>query len=561
MTARFYIAFLLIKQDKYWEAAAASDFVARTGPGTDTSLKACGFALFSYRKIMDALSAERRMSLNGSLEGLAKYMIATWPEAEETQKATLTLLQNALQGQQWDDAERYLEYMPKAAGQSNALRRDLGYILWIQYLLSQDNERKAGNAQAMGDLKLRDRAERLLTEGWESLDVASLDQRAVEAACALTSLYLRTDRREKAEAILNKEKIGPPAVVASKSSAVKEPSVKLEVLRLSLQAKVMAASAGKATLDAREVESLVKSMQASTGGNDKLLTNTLLVLAKDLREQLDQVKDAGDQAKLAGGIQVLLTQLAEVSDNAGMLDWAGLTMLQLATGLSENSGSKAVVKELNAGAVKVFTKMLDAEQKNKGFLDAIQRKPEDVQIRQALAYRGQADYAKASDVLLDILKQNNTQLTAQIEAAKNFQEWAAGKDVEKLKKALFGSEPGPKGKNIIWGWGQMSKMLSSQMGNRQDLQSVFFDARLQLAACRRLIGLTFPAGPERQKDLERALADIKQTHSIYPDLGNPASKKAFDDLAKKVQSDLGKPPIGLQEFVQAQAPTTAPAAN
>ncbi len=94
--------------------------------------------------------------------------------------------------------------------------------------------------------------------------------------------------------------------------------------------------------------------------------------------------------------------------------------------------------------------MLDAEQKNKGFLDAIQRKPEDVQIRQALAYRGQADYAKASDVLLDILKQNNTQLTAQIEAAKNFQEWAAGKDVEKLKKALFGSEPGPKGKNIIW---------------------------------------------------------------------------------------------------------------
>ncbi len=76
-------------------------------------------------------------------------------------------------------------------------------------------------------------------------------------------------------------------------------------------------------------------MQASTGGNDKLLTNTLLVLAKDLREQLDQVKDAGDQAKLAGGIQVLLTQLAEVSDNAGMLDWAGLTMLQLATGLSE----------------------------------------------------------------------------------------------------------------------------------------------------------------------------------------------------------------------------------
>jgi hypothetical protein len=551
VTARFYMAYLFIKQDKYWEAAAVSDFVARSGAGTDPGLKAAGFALFAYRKLLDGLPSDRQASLMGSLEALARFMIATWPEAEETQSATLTLLQNALRNQQWDDAERFLEYMPKAAGQSNATRRDLGYVLWIQYLIGQDAERKAGNTHATGDLKLRDRAERLLTEGWNSLDMASLDQRAVEAANALASLYLRTDRLDKAVAVLNKEKIGPLAVVNSKSSPVTQSSVKLEALRLSLQAKVTAAGTGKGSLEAKEVEAIVKSMQSSAEGDDKLLTNTLLALAKDLREQLEQVKDPADQAKLAAGIEVLLTQLAEVSDIAGILDWAGTTLWQLASGLEKAPGAKATVKKLNGAAAHVFAKMLEADKKDKDFLQAINRKPEDVQLKQALAYRGQADYAKASELFLEILKVNNTQLTAQIEAAKNFQTWAAGKDVDLLKKALYGAERNDKGKNIIWGWGQMSKMLSSQMGNRKELQAIFFDARLQIAVCRRSIALADPT--ERQKNLEAALNDIKQTSSIYPELGDAASKKAFDDLVKTIQKDLGKPTVGLEEFAPGPA--------
>ncbi len=546
LSARFYVAYLFIKQDKFWEAAATSDFVARSAPGTDTSLKACGFALFSYRKIMDSLPADRQANLFNSLEGLAKYMIATWPEAEETQQATLTLLQNALKNQRWDDAERFLTFMPKATGQSNATRRDLGYVLWIQYLISQDAERKAGKEPAIGDITLRDRAERLLAEGWESLDVSSLDQRAVEAAAALAALYLRTDRREKAEAILKKEKIGPIAAIDAKDGPVKAPAVRLEVLRLNLQLKVMAASTGAATLDAKEVEKLVKSMQASAAGNDKLLTNTLLTLAKDLREQLEQVQDPADQAKLASGIQVLLTQLSEVSNNAGILDWAGTTMWQLASGLESKKASAPIAKQLYAGAVHVFEKMLVASEKDKAYLDAIQRKPEDVLLKQALSLRGQAEYAKAHEVLLKILKANGTHLTAQIEAAKNFQEWSANKDIDLLKKSIFGSDPNAQNKNTVWGWGQMSKMLSSQMGSREELKTIFFEARLQLATVRRLMALASPAGADREKLLQQSLGDIRQTYKVYPDLGGKESNQKFDKLAKDVQKDLNLPTTGLE---------------
>ncbi len=122
LTARFYIAYLLIKLDKYWEAAAVSDFVARSATGTETGLKAAAFALFGFSKLSDSLPEDRKMSVVGSIESLAQHMIRTWPEAEETQQATLTLLQLALRNKQWQDAERFLELMPKSS--TNRARRD-----------------------------------------------------------------------------------------------------------------------------------------------------------------------------------------------------------------------------------------------------------------------------------------------------------------------------------------------------------------------------------------------------------------------------------------------------
>ncbi len=350
------------------------------------------------------------------------------------------------------------------------------------------------------------------------------------------------------------------AVIQAKNSPVKDAAVRLEVLRLQLQSKVMAAATGAASLDAKEVEGLVKGMQAAAGKDSKLLTNTLLILAKDLQEQLSQVKNAGDKAKLAGGIQVLLTQLAEVSQDPGMLDWAATTMWQLANGLGNQGGAAAIAKKLNSGAVQVYQKILDAVEKNPNFLEPIQRKPEDIQLKQAMAYRSQGDHQKAADAFAEILKRNTTQLTAQIEAAKNYQEWStATKDSELLKKAMFGGEPDARQKNRIWGWGNLSTTLSSQIGTREDLRKIFFEARLQLATCRRELAMTLQ-GDERKRMLEKALGDIRQTYARDPELGSKESKAAFDKLTRSLQTDLAKPTVGLQEFDLA-ANANAPAAK
>ncbi|MFN9913785.1 MAG: hypothetical protein ACK53L_14425, partial [Pirellulaceae bacterium] len=201
----------------------------------------------------------------------------------------------------------------------------------------------------------------------------------------------------------------------------------------------------------------------------------MLALAKDLREQLDRVESPADQAKLAGGIRVLLTQLAEVSDNAGILDWAGTTLWQLANVLATKPGNNNMAVQLNQGAAKVFEKILAKNQADPSYLDAIERKPDDILIKQALALRGQESFEEATTIFVQLLSKNNSQLTAQVEAARTFQQWSENKDVALLKKAAYGAEPDTKQKKIVWGWGQMSKMLSSQLGNRPDLQGIFFD--------------------------------------------------------------------------------------
>ncbi len=564
LEARFFATFILLKQEKFWDAATTGDFVARSGAGTDTGLKGANFALFAYSRLIAAMPKEQQTNLLPPLESLAKHMLAIWPQAEETQTATITLLQQALANQLWDESERFLRLLPPENDQSKAIKRDLGYILYIEYLKSIDAARQAAkesstessNAAATanipGNLELRDRAEKLLKEGWDVLVADKVDQRSVEAASALVSIYLNTNRLEEANAIFAKEGTSPLKLVEANDDRIKSSQAKMEVLRLNLRSKVMAASQGGSALSASDVESIVKKMQQVAGDGEegsKLLTNSLLVLAKELQEQLASVKDTSEQAKLASGIRVLMKQLAEVSNDAGILDWSGTTLLQLADGLKSNPSLTAVNKELNQSAAEIFTKMIELSSKDGEFLKSIKRTTEDIQYKQGLTYRAMGDYQKAADVFVAVLKANPNQLSAQIEAAKNYQEWGKGKDVDLLKKSYLGSEFDPKvRKNLVWGWGNIAKTLSSSIGTRPDLKRVFFDARLQLANSRYLSAMVTPEATAKKKILEQSRSDIKQTLLMYPDLDGPESKAEFDKMTMTIQRELGEPAIGLKEF-------------
>jgi hypothetical protein len=71
----------------------------------------------------------------------------------------------------------------------------------------------------------------------------------------------------------------------------------------------------------------------------------------------------------------------------------------------------------------------------------------------------------------------------------------------------------------------------------------FFQARLELARCRKTIAEKVPAG--RNETLAKAERDITVTYRLYPELGGERMKAEFDALLKQIQKELEKPADGL----------------
>jgi hypothetical protein len=62
---------------------------------------------------------------------------------------------------------------------------------------------------------------------------------------------------------------------------------------------------------------------------------------------------------------------------------------------------------------------------------------------------------------------------------------------------------------------------------------------------------------KHDKYLGMSKKDLSMMYRLHPKLGGPESYAKYDDLAKKVQSELGEKPIGVQEFKDAEAQSAA----
>ena len=178
-------------------------------------------------------------------------------------------------------------------------------------------------------------------------------------------------------------------------------------------------------------------------------------------------------------------------------------------------------------------------------LIAAKRKPEDFQLRLAMAKGGAGKFEEAHALFLKSLTANPSILTIQVEAARNLQAWSKGKDVELLTKAVLGTEPNAKRVNTIWGWNKISSVTASRVA---DFKDVFFEARLSMAKDLRLIALTETTPEKKKHGLERALSKIRETYQTHPELGSTEIRSSFEKILRELQQELGKPVTGLLEF-------------
>ena len=542
LEAKYLLSYMFLRTDQYWESVAIAQELVVPASGVDKAENAGGFALLGLNKLIVEAPSERQMALVPPLEKLAGKLFEISPDSDNAQGAVELLVKLALINKRFDEAEKYIATWQSKGGSSVSI---LGKILWSEYRTNSAKHRSEKTEETASDASLKQRAEKLLASSWENLVPAKTDKNVIAGVNTLASIYLSTDRIDEALSVLNDPQKGAILLIETKSDL--EPSLKLEAYRLKLQAMVQAAGQGKGPLSSDEVTRVVQKMKDLSASDDSLLTSSLRNLAVEIKSKLEATKNMDDQAKLGVAFGVLIQQLISFSSDVGTLDSAGTSILNLASDMVKVPALAPNGKQLMLIAEEAFSKIAN---KPEADLVAAGRKPEEFQFRLAQSKSGAGKHEEAHKLFVKALTKSETVLQIQVEAARNLQEWSAGKDAELLKMALLGTEPNDKKAKMVWGWGKISEKTLARIN---DFKDTFFEARLNIAKCRRMIALT-ESGDPRKKALERAVADIRQTMLNFPELGGPDHEPKFSKLLLELQLDLGKPTIGLNEFKQTSPP-------
>lgn len=545
LESRFLLAYLLLRTDQIWESIAVSQDLLISAIGTDQAQKAGGFALMGLNKLIVEATSEQQILLMRPLESLANRLRQGSPDSDETKNTVDLLVKLALIHKMYDKAEQFVAL---AGGKGGSGASMLGQILWGEYRKAAAKHRVDKTTETAEETSLKDRAEKLLADTFKELDATKVDKMSVAGVNALASIYLASDRIDEAIAVLETKDKGALSLIEIVPNL--DSNIKLEAYRIMLQAMVQASGTGKRTLVAEDVSNLVQKMKGLTDGDDSLLTNSLRNLAIELQSKLEATKEISEQVKLAEAFGLLIEQLISVSSDISTLDSAGTSIFTVATTMLKTPTLAANGKKLMAIAESAFSKVAT---KPEADLIAAKRKPEEFQLKLGLAKSGAGKYEEGHAIFVQSLKKSASNLTIQVETARNLQAWSAGSDANLLKTALNGAEPNDKKVNQVWGWGQISTVTSKRLN---DFKEIFFEARLNIAVCRRMIAST-ESSDQKKKTLERAMSDIRQTLQTYPDMGGPESLAKFEKLTLELQQELGKPAIGLNEFKPKLDPATA----
>jgi tetratricopeptide (TPR) repeat protein len=276
-------------------------------------------------------------------------------------------------------------------------------------------------------------------------------------------------------------------------------------------------------------------------------------LAKGLNEQLTKLRDAGraeDVAKLSGALGKFLDHITEgqADSSWAIRYWIAQTYYTMGESLRASGTSPVEATAFFTKARDAFAKLAADADENPSLLPSPVAK---LAVAKQLGecYRELGEFKKALDAFSEVLADQEAQLTVQQAAARTYQRWGmTGGGVKKLERAIFGGyQIRSTGKNRFWGWLKLALVAERAMRSDPKYEDVFFEARLEAARCRYLIG-TKTAGAERDKHFATAKQSIRSMLQLYPDLGGERWRSAYESLLKQIQKASGGAAKGLAEF-------------
>lgn len=540
---RFRLAFLLLKQQRPWEAMAVAEFLSRSSPGNDQGLRAAAITLASFSDLLRTASPEAKVELTNQLQPFAEYLVTTWPQSSEASAAAAALVQLSLMDKNFAQAEKFLALVPAGSPETAKLRRDAGLMFYAQYL----QEKKVAGEEAESTQQLRKQALNLLqtsvTAARDAVPTGQLggqlDAGAIEAANVLARLLLADKQLPAAAEVMFGGESSPIALLEKQAGGFPA-RVVMESYRTAIQLKIAMLAEDPipntpvaSDQASGEIREYIKRLQAAAtdAESSQTLAGIFVSLARDLREQLEATADETKRLKMSATLLIVAVEAAK-ADSFNTQYWAADTIVSIAQELEKSPAGKAQAATAYSEAAKILEAILAKEKSQPGWISpaafAIQ-----IRLRLAQTSRGLGDFKMAIEQLASVLEENNALLDVQIEAARTYQAWGAASNSGFYKVAIEGGRPDPKTRQkLIWGWGKIQQLTA----NNPNYSEQFYEARYQLAFSRWQYAKGLQDATGRADEIRRASNDIESTAKLFPDLGGPLMKKKFQALLRNIQA-------------------------
>jgi tetratricopeptide (TPR) repeat protein len=541
---RYFLCWLHWDNQDYYQAAILGEFLARRYPDHPAAAASAKLAMAAYERLYQAaLAADAESAAQADatdfearkMADVAEFITRRWPESSDADAAFSLLITYAIRNNQIERAEQMLaEASPQHRAQ---LELQLGNAMWGHYL-EQANLAPAERPDPAVLDSLKKTAIGHLQTGFDNARKArSIDESTATGALFLAQALLADGKHQEAIGLLEQEEVGPLTLVKNSDPAAGRLGFAVETYKAALRAYV--------TASPPQVERALEMMHAlealaETNGDaesDDLL-RIYLGLGMALRQQIDDLRTAGRDAEANQVTEAFVQFLDQLSARPGG-SWASRQWIaQVYYTLGEQAltgaeGADQARRYFNKAAT-AYRQLLDSAKSGSSPPPNVEAALlAQKQLGDCLRQAG--EYAEALDLYSAVLKEKESWLAVQFAAAMAYQERGQAEGNQWLERAIYGGyQLKSTGKNRIWGWLKLAQVADRAARTDPKYSDMFFEARLNAARCRFLIGLQ-SEGPARAQNFATAQQNIRSMEQLFPDFGGPRWKQEFDELSKQIK--------------------------
>ncbi len=555
---RLRLAYLHWLRREYLDAAILGEFLAKNYPQAVGTKQAAEIAVKAYRvlyQLSQDPKPERQFEVQ-HMRQMADLICRIWPDQPEADEARMMLLDTAVDNRDLAEADRILSQIPEDSPRRGEAELRVGQALWALYVTESAKEGDERPPQEQLD-QLVQKAQQTLEQGIARMRKAvdqggKPDYTLAYSVLSLANILLGAGQSEEAARWLDDPKIGPVPLVEAKDPVTDRGNFRVETYKAALRAYVGAQQLEKAEKAMKSLEELV----AESGDAEaaRRLTQIYIVLGRELQDTLKRLRQenkAEEAEKVAAGFELFLSRIKDRQEGNtfSSLNWVAETFYNLGASMDPGTGPMPdKARQYYNSAAETYLQILKRIKADESGTFAPAGAALAAQVRLAACLRSVGLYDKAMKLLLALLKQKETRVNVQIEAARTYQEWAdRGEKPAYFERAIAGGRKGDE--RLVWGWIGIARRVAPY----PKFQDTFHEAWYNVAFCRMKLALT-QKGAQRSETLKKAEMDILRVHQLYPEMGGEEMFAKYDALLKKIQKFRGvTQPAGLGQFDKARS--------